>query len=240
MIHYLCSPIYPRTLFDKVMPGRNALVSYYRNDQINLCEKVCNSILIDNGAYSYWNKGIIKNNWDNFYKWLETHPKRAGFFIPDNIEGDPRINDFFIKECPFKDGIPVFHSHDNLDKLEWIISDFKYMAISSSYEKGIPNIELLQKLHNMMKIICDKDGYPKVKVHYLGSFNQNILGRYPFYSCDSSEFNRDHFKVGVNELLYKIESVKSPSKYDFKSYNAVFRESFTKTIKDKSLKIKFK
>ncbi len=74
--------------------GRHALISFAAPQQLEVALEVCQSVVLDNGAFSAWkSKRIIE--WDDYFKWVEKimyHPRLDWALIPDVIDGDEEAN----------------------------------------------------------------------------------------------------------------------------------------------------
>ena len=73
-------------------------------------------------------------------------------------------------------------------------------------------------MNEVMKKVCDKDGYPKVKIHMLRCLNPDIFLLYPFYSGDSTGLAQNHSRDGWRKIVANIEKYNSPEKYTFRKY----------------------
>lgn len=210
MIKYHCTPITPRAKFDEIMPGRNALVSWFKHDDVNKCFEVCDKVLLDNGAYSFWNRDKIFHDWDKFYRWVERYPQRRGFFIPDNILSSEKENDELIKECPYDDGIPVFHCGESMERLKRLVDHYEYIAISTTYDGRKIDRKFFEYMEKIMIVVCDHRGIPRAKIHALGIMNVKIIRIYPFYSGDSTILAKHRQPERWKKALKRLEKVQSP------------------------------
>lgn len=218
MLKYYGTPITPQNVFKKYFTGKKIIVSYHYKSMrvIENSKDFIESYIIDNGAFSFYLKQI-KPDWDDFYNWLETKPERDFFFIPDVIDGSEKENDSLIKNCPFPDGVPVFHLHENKERLKKLMSNFEYIAFGSSGEFWeIGSYKWFVRMEELMRIVCNSKGEPLVKIHMLRCLNSKIFTKFPFYSGDSTGLARNHKRDGIEKLLNSIEPYNSPKKYTFK------------------------
>ena len=225
MKKFYVTPITPNHVFEEYMAHRNVVISYLRPDNYKLAVEHCQKIIFDNGAYTFFRKGIA-SNFETFYKFLEDK-KFNYFFIPDVINGSETENDLLISQCPkefLNKGIPVFHIHESNDRLIELMKRFNYIAFGSSGEFWkIGTDKWLNRIHQLMKIVCDPDGFPKIKIHMLRCLNAKIFTKFPFYSGDSSNFARNHSRDGAGNIIDNIESFNSPEKYDFDNFNHFYQ-----------------
>lgn len=90
MIKYHGTPLTPIDAMIRAFKGRHAMVSYERPDQIGEACEVCQSVVLDNGAFTAWKHGR-KHDFAGYLawaaKWLK-HPAVDWCVIPDVIDGD--------------------------------------------------------------------------------------------------------------------------------------------------------
>ncbi len=242
MIKYHGTPITPKSVFYKMMPTHNALVSFVNQQDLGKVLEVCDKIMLDNGAFTFWKKyKKPKLEWGDYYAWVENlYDKIEVFIIPDIIEGSEEDNDALLKTVPIQlkaKGIPVWHFNESLVRLSRLTNEYEYIALGSSSE--ISHCGTLEqrslwysKMEDVMKICCNLDGTPKVKLHMLRCLNPKVFGKYPFYSGDSTNVAQNHYlydsvkrnrKQGIKgsgdgwkRIFNRIEGTDSPNKYNFK------------------------
>ena len=134
MIHYHGTPLSPQIELLK-MAGKHFCVSFARTDNATWCFAHGQSVMWDNGAFSFYTrKTAIK--WDKFYSWVEPrlgHPHWA--VIPDVIDGTEEANWALIKEWPLRKdcAAPVWHLHESLLHLHNILDEgFPRICFGSS------------------------------------------------------------------------------------------------------------
>lgn len=227
MIHYHVLPITPESLLVE-MKNKHLLVNFFYNGQIEPAIELASSIIIDNGAFSVW-KSNKKFDLDKFYAWLENYvnsPRLDFFFIPDKICGTERENDILIKECPFKNGVPIWHTNESLERLERLSNEHQRIAIGSSAEHNLRTTEWWERMVEAFNTICDL-GKPRCKVHGLRMLNKEIVSSFPFSSGDSSTVARHsspdnylphikNIKSRLSILVNRIEESQSPSIWENK------------------------
>ena len=96
MIHYHGGPVTPHEAARALWARRHAMVSFYHPDQIALAAEVCQSFVLDNGAFSAWKDGAQLADWSEYVAWVNhwgRHPGCDWAVIPDVIDGDEAAND---------------------------------------------------------------------------------------------------------------------------------------------------
>jgi len=226
MIKYHGTPITPERVFNEVMPNRNALVSYAHPHDLKKALKQCNKVCLDNGAFSFWTKGKSVD-WNNYYSWVfDVYSYIDFFIIPDVIDGSEEDNDNLIADylrrvvdVDNRKGVPVWHVAESFDRLFRLMDSFDYICIGSSGEYSTLGTKTWHKrMNDVMRIVCDSDGIPKVKVHMLRCLDPRIFTMYPFYSGDSTNLARNHSRDGAWQIVNRIEKYDSPAKYTFRRY----------------------
>lgn len=132
-IHYHGTPLTPRDQLWK-MAGKNFCVSFANPGDAEICLRIGQSVMWDNGAFSLYTKGKAVN-WSAFYGWLEPrlgHPHWA--VIPDVIDGDVEANAQLVRQWPFRKelGAPVWHTDEPIDVLLGFAQDFGRLCFGSS------------------------------------------------------------------------------------------------------------
>jgi len=219
MIKYHGTPCSPIRVFEEAFTGRNVLIPYPRPDDMKRAVKLCNKIILDNGAFSIWRKGGTPN-WDNFYKWVDLHIDRIEFFfIPDVIDGSEKENNKLIKDYfkrSYTKGVPIWHINESIKRLKKLSKKFDYIAFGSAGEYSqLGTDKWHNKMKEAMKVICDDNGVPKVKIHMLRCLNYKIFTKYPFYSGDSTNVAMNHNRKGWKPIIERIETYNSPKIFKF-------------------------
>ena len=95
MIHYHGLPLTPLGAMLGAMRARHCMVSYAEPKQITTACEVCQSVALDNGAFSAWRGGYV-HDLDGYQAWCELwlrHPSVDWCVIPDVIDGSETQND---------------------------------------------------------------------------------------------------------------------------------------------------
>jgi hypothetical protein len=221
MIKYYGTPLSPVSVFDEALCGRNALIPFPRQDNMKRAIKICDKIILDNGAFSLWRSGK-QPDWDRYYKWVNEVKEDIEFYlIPDVIDGSEQENNDLLRECRDSSGkgVPIWHVNESLERLEAITKDFDYIAIGSAGDYAqLGTRKWHIKMNDAMRVLCDNDGFPKVKIHMLRCLDSRIFTRYPFYSGDSTSLAQNHKTFGWKAIVDRVEKYDSPLFYEFKKY----------------------
>ena len=132
-IHYHGTPLTPRDQL-WLMAGKNFCVSYANPTDADICLRIGQSVMWDNGAFSLYTRGKPVD-WTAYYKWLEPrlgHPHWA--VIPDVIDGDVESNAKLVDQWPFdkKMAAPVWHMAEPISILLNFTQRFDRVCFGSS------------------------------------------------------------------------------------------------------------
>lgn len=191
MIHYHGTPVGgPRQDAVRFLTGRHALVSFAHPDDLPIVADVCQSFVLDNGAFTTWKQGR-QMDWQGYIKWVEAWFRHPGFdwaLIPDVIDGDEEQNDDLLEQWPTHlAGVPVWHMHESVYRLERLAKLFKIVALGSSGEyASVGTMSWWMRMSKAMEAICDDQGRPMCKLHGLRMLNPEVFSRLPLSSADST------------------------------------------------------
>lgn len=201
MIHYHGTPIGgKRTDAVEILTGRHALVSYANQQDLPVVMDVCQSFVLDNGAFSEWRKTGGKVDFDAYHKWANSMAMHPGFdwcLIPDTIDGTEQENaDLVTKWLRIGSrakGVPVWHMHESLEWLEWLVDRFEWVALGSSGQWPNPGRGgWWNRMAEVMDVCCDAEGRPKCKLHGLRMLDPDIFSRLPLAGADSTNAGRNN------------------------------------------------
>lgn len=191
MIHYHGTPCSgPRAEAYAFLSGRHALVSFEAPDEIANVAEVCQSFILDNGAFSRWKDGQTLDV-DGYTHWVAKWFRHPGFdwaLIPDVIDGDEAANDLMLERWPeHLPGVPVWHMHESLERLQRLAKNWRVVALGSSGQWGVPGTTpWWRRIGDAMNAICDEKGRPICKLHGLRMLDPRIFCDLPLASADST------------------------------------------------------
>lgn len=191
MIHYHGTPCSgPRNEAYAFLSGRHALVSFEAPDEMANVADVCQSFILDSGAFSRWKDGqpldIV-----GYTRWVDDwhrHPGCDWALIPDVIDGDEDANDLLLEQWPgHLPGVPVWHLHESLDRLARLASSWRTVALGSSGQWRSPGTtHWWKRMADAMDAICDDQGRPLSRLHGLRMLDPRIFCQLPLASADSA------------------------------------------------------
>jgi len=194
LIHFHGTPLSgSHSIAARVLLSRFAFVSYADQTQFELVKEHCSGYALDCGAYSFWKRGI-EIDWELYRSWVLSNYQHPGYcfsICPDIIGGDEKDNDELLKEYPLPEGVPVFHQGESLSRLEKLMKSYPRIALGS-IEKFLPSDTFYEWMNECMRILCDKDGNPRVRIHGLRMLNPEIFQKYPLSSADSTNIAQNY------------------------------------------------
>ena len=212
MIHYHGTPLTPRETLYR-MAGKHFCVSFFRPDNVDVCLKIGQSVMFDNGAYSAFAKNI-KINFNDYYKWLENklgHPQWS--VIPDCIDGCVEEQKKLLLAFPFPKELsaPVFHIHLPTDYLDYLTDRYPKVCFGSSGQFwNIGSDSWHSRIDILFNHLSKKHKHlPHIHMMRGLSLSGSI---YPFASADSTNVARnfkDKNKCPEN-MARKIDSMQNP------------------------------
>lgn len=185
--------------FVRSFAGKHAMVSYEHPEQLEVAAEICQSVVLDNGAFSAWKQGKtydFAGYADWAAKWVR-HPSVDWCVIPDVIDGSEAENDELLHRwtLPSAVSVPVWHLHESLDRLERLLA-YPRIALGSSGDYAtIGNDRWWKRMAQAMRIICDENGIPRTKIHGLRMLDPGVFSKLPFASADSCNVARN---VGID------------------------------------------
>ena len=194
MIPYHGSPMGgPKCDVPRFFIGRHAMVSFEEPRDLPVVAEVCQSFVLDNGAYTAWRSGRGVDC-AGYVGWVREWCRHPGFdwaLIPDVIDGNEADNDARI--VAWEDagmsvyGVPVWHLHESLDRLGEMARKWRTVALGSSGAYPHPGAGgWWKRMRAVMDVVCDEAGVPVCRLHGLRMLDPEIFSRVPFASADSA------------------------------------------------------
>jgi hypothetical protein len=198
MIHYHGTPIGgTRQDVARFLIGRHALVPFPRQDDMGIVAEVCKAFVLDNGAFTIWNKGGTLDV-AGFIAWVRHWHRHPGFqwaLIPDVIDGDEAANDAMLEQWPAdlrRCGVPVWHLHEPVARLVRLAQQYHTVALGSSGKWATPGTAgWWLRMREAMDAVCDEHGRPMCKLHGLRMLNPKVFSKLPLASADSTNAGRN-------------------------------------------------
>ncbi len=200
MIHYHGTPITPQATLHQLV-GRHFCVSFARPDCLPICREIGQSLMLDNGAFSFWRAGAGEVDVPAYAAWCAPIlEQRCNWcVIPDSIEGDADTNDELIREwlreSPLGVGrdqaAPVWHPHEPIDRLVELCGEWPRVCVGgSSMYPSIGTPSWHGRMREAMNVLCG-DGPAPCWLHLLRGLS--LAGsEYPFASADSTLIGQNH------------------------------------------------
>ena len=200
MIRYHGTPITPDYVALEVFKRGHAMVSFANRQQEHLAFERAQGVALDNGAFSLWSKGetVDVRAYELWVRQWMRHPAFEWAIIPDVIDGSEEQNTALIESWPLQNDIsvPVWHMHESMDKLGWLVDEYPRVAIGSSGDYAKIGTQLWWgRISEAMAVACDSEGMPKTKLHGLRQMDPEVFSVIPYHSVDSTNVARN---IGID------------------------------------------
>jgi hypothetical protein len=194
MIHFHGTPITPRKQL-LALAGRHFCVSYANPGDVKVVHGIGQSVMLDNGAFTFWRGGAAPD-WNGYYAWAEEwldYPTTWAV-IPDVIDGDMEDNDRLLvqwHQTRLPKGAPVWHLHEPLDRLKRLCAGYERVCFGSSAAYSqVGSEHWHQRVTRAFNTVADERGRVPW-IHMLRGMS--LTGsHYPFASADSTDVARNH------------------------------------------------
>lgn len=205
MIHYHGTPMGgQRKEVCKFLENRHCLIPFPRPEDLWTAVEVCQSFVVENGAYTAWKSGNPVEDWTPYYQFVDACRWLPGFdwaLVPDVIDGSEHENNKLLHDwCKYFSpdigryiGVPVWHYHESIERLHYLITaGWMRIALGSSGEYKEPGTrKWWNRTQEVMEFICDETGRPRRRLHGLRMLNPDIFRRLPLASADSTNVARN-------------------------------------------------
>jgi hypothetical protein len=192
MLHYHGTPITPRSKLSE-LAGRCFCVSIADDRDTEIVHEIGQSVMLDNGAYSFWKDGR-PTDWPAYYDWCDhwLAYQTTWAVIPDVIDGDEDTNDALIAQWPFGTrGAPVWHMHESFARLTRLCEEWPRVCIGSSGQfSDMKTQSWRRRMAGAMDWVC-YEGRPITWLHLMRglAFSGSY---YPLGSADSTNIAQNH------------------------------------------------
>jgi hypothetical protein len=195
MIHYHGLPMTPLADMVRALTARHAMVSFEHPSQAEMAAEVCQSFVLDNGAFSAWKQGKAYD-FGGYQEWAERwmrHPAMDWCVIPDRIDGSESDNRELVKNWPLPPAVsvPVWHMHESLEYLDFLMRWPRIALGSSGQFATVGDDRWWGRIAEAMRVLCDEAGRPKVKLHGLRMLDPGVFSKLPLSSADSCNVARN-------------------------------------------------
>jgi hypothetical protein len=135
---------------------------------------------IDSGAFSVKKSKVIIDLQD-YISFLKEFKQFIAVYANLDVIGDAKVTlrNQRIMEKAGLTPLPVFHYGEDFKYLEFYVKNYEYIGIGGRKDWFD---------HIWSKYLCDREGWPKLRVHGFAITSFELMTRYPFYSVDSSSW----------------------------------------------------
>jgi hypothetical protein len=209
VIHYHGTPITPRKDLLE-MPGRHFCVSFAEPRDIDVCLKIGQSVMLDNGAFTAFTKGK-ELNLPAYLAWVEKHLAHPHWaVVPDIIDGTEEQQRAGIAAWPFPKELsaPVWHLGLSIDWLLELSDNWPRIALGSSgqyWQVGSPSWS--RRMDEAFDALASRRTYLPW-IHGMRMLSQSN-GPWPLASADSTNIARNFKTIGIHpdKMAARIDAV---------------------------------
>jgi hypothetical protein len=197
VIHLHGTPITPRARLLE-LAGRHFCVSYADPRDVQVCHEIGQSVMLDNGAFSFWRKNR-PTDWGGFAEWARPwlDYQTTWAVMPDVINGTAEENDELIvwlyahAKDVWERSAPVWHMHEPIERFQRLCHGYQRVCVGSSGQFAVVGDDRWhRRMEQAMNAVCGNGPAP-VWLHMLRGLA--LAGSdYPFASADSTSIARNH------------------------------------------------
>jgi hypothetical protein len=213
MIHYHGTPITPISALLR-LGGSSFCVSFADPRDIRRCHEIGQSVMLDNGAYSFW-RGDKKADWSKYYDWCNEWLiyNTTWAVIPDIIDGGSESeNNQLVSRSPLKQSqsSPVWHLHEPLDRLGLLLDwGYERICFGSSQEYAVVgNPKWDGRVTKAFNYLSQRGPIPWI--HMLRGMKM-AGSHYPFSSVDSTDVARNHHLSDAKKMVDRWNAKQCPA-----------------------------
>lgn len=218
-MHYHGTPITPRSVLHD-LAGRNFCVSFSDSRDVEVCHRIGQSVMLDNGAYSAWTKGR-KVDWDAWAEWAEPWLayRTTWAVLPDSIDGDERTNDLLASRYSWELSgcgtvVPVWHLQEQISRLVYLVNTYSRVCFGSSGQYAVIGADAWRRRIDLAFNTLADDFGCVPWVHMLRGMS--LAGQeFPFASVDSTDIARNHNRPHNNAraMADRWDSMQCPARW---------------------------
>ena len=167
------------------------LESYHfiqKGNYVKNIRRAGDKIFLDSGAFSSFSLGVDVDI-NAYAAFIKEHRDIIDMASVLDAIGDPE-GTYHNQNKLEKMGVevlPCFHYGEPWDLCEYYVRNYPYITIGGMVP--ISNARLEPWLNELWdRILTDKDGYSRIKIHGFGLTSRKLMTKYPWFSCDSSSW----------------------------------------------------
>jgi len=220
-MHYYGTPITPRSVL-YTLAGKSFCVSLEDSSDVELCHRIGQSVMLDNGAYSHWKRNGNRKDWSPYYEWVKPWLEVATTWavIPDVVDGGEVLNDrllaeWFVQMGSYRRAAPVWHIDESLTRLERLSRNFERICFGSAGAfADISTNAWNNRMNETFNFLCKGSGAPPCHIHMLRGM-QLADSIYPFHSLDSASIARNHqtYRKSPRQLMDEWDATQCPIRW---------------------------
>lgn len=228
MIHYHGTPITPNAEL-LTLAGHHFCVSFATPRQVKTCHEIGQSVMLDNGAFTFWQGGATPD-WNSYAVWAEPWLEfnTTWCVIPDVIDGTEEENDrllswwssLLLPRC-----FPVWHLHESLERLRWLCGDYERVCFGSSGSfRTVGTDRWYRRVSDAFDTVARENGsVPWIHMLRGMSLSGDV---YPFSSVDSTDIAQNHHRPhnSAVKLANRWDGIQCPARWQTRGLQTTIEE----------------
>jgi hypothetical protein len=142
------------------------------------------------GSYDFFESDDFWGFVDRYCEFLNQNKDKFAVYVNVDVIFNPELSWKVQKYMESKglNPLPVFHNGEDLKWLKKYVDNYEYIGIGGLGQIVSKSQWAIGVGDPAFNIICDGNGYPKVKVHGFAMTSPELILTFPFYSVDSSSW----------------------------------------------------
>lgn len=214
-MHYHGTPITPRSVLHE-FAGRNFCVSFAEPRDVEVCHRIGQSVMLDNGAFSVWKQGR-EMDWKAWREWVEPwlDYRTTWAVLPDVIEGGEEENERLLsKYGTLTGGVPVWHLHESIAGLQGLVWRFGRVCFGSSgVYWNVGSDGWRRRVADAFNAIVEPSG----RVPWVHMLRGMAMAgtEFPFASVDSTDIARNHNRRRQpRAMAERWDAIQQPARWE--------------------------
>lgn len=215
-MHYHGTPITPRSVLHE-LAGRNFCVSFAEPRDVEVCHRIGQSVMLDNGAFTVWKQGGTVD-WKAWSEWVQpwVDYRTTWCVLPDVIGGSEEENDALLRfHLLVQGGVPVWHLHESLNRLKLLVLRFGRVCFGSSGAYSVVGSETWRRrVSDAFDAIVEPSG----RVPWVHMLRGMAMAgtEFPFASVDSTDIARNHNRPqnGARKMADRWDAIQQPARWE--------------------------
>lgn len=164
------------------------------------------NIFLDSGAHSLYKAEVAAKKKDDFSfyesdsfweyverycEFLKANKDKFEVYVSVDVIFNPEMSwkvQKYMEDTHKLKPLPVFHSGEDFKWLKLYLDNYDYIGLGGLGQSVSKGNWILNVGEPAWNLICNKKGYPRVKVHGFAMTSPDLIIEFPYYSVDSTSW----------------------------------------------------